>query len=454
MATVNTKRKLKSQVYRETVKPTVKKVNKILTSSASNDKRVKRLTKIVENHEFRMMNKTKKLSVLRRRDINGMLKSGIFSLDERKAVVSLIKHSKINTLNENTAKILDSNVSILVEAKLNDSILTEGFFGDIWDGLKNLGDKAKDALKSGWSKVKGIWSEFTDLVKSVVQALFVGIKKAFDKLVDLIKSLPAKMKEKITGDIHKAEKGAVKKEIKELGETSEFLLKYNKTTMLENDEMEKSVVSGNFTPEKDEKMNDKEVEAGFDNLEKIADGKILSGKMLNEIRHIMFTKPEMLNALIENKASSLILTEGGGFGHLESAIKNPLLSKVIYWAIQGIAVFMNPIGKIINVIFVTIAKKGLPALSNMTKAIGGPGVFAFAMLSGITGEVIETAIEIYSKVTKWHQIATFIPVIGPIFHTFENAFKVIGYSMIAYGVATTLYNVVSGLMEEGQEGAH
>lgn len=87
MATVNTKRKLKSQVYRETVKPTVKKVNKILTSSASNDKRVKRLTKIVENHEFRMMNKTKKLSVLRRRDINGMLKSGIFSLDERKAVV-------------------------------------------------------------------------------------------------------------------------------------------------------------------------------------------------------------------------------------------------------------------------------------------------------------------------------------------------------------------------------
>ena len=55
--------------------------------------------------------------------------------------------------------------------------LKEGFFGDIWDGLKGLGDKAKEAITGGWNKLKSIWAEFKELVQEVINSAKNGLLK-------------------------------------------------------------------------------------------------------------------------------------------------------------------------------------------------------------------------------------------------------------------------------------
>jgi hypothetical protein len=123
--------------------------------------------------------------------------------------------TKTKTLTESTIKKLDKSVKTIVESVEGDAVLSEGFFGDIWDGLKGLGDKAKEALSGGWSKVKAVWSEFKDLVTEVASACKDGFVKAFGSFADKAKGASAKVTDGAKEGLAKiTDKNAFLKEVK------------------------------------------------------------------------------------------------------------------------------------------------------------------------------------------------------------------------------------------------
>ena len=99
--------------------------------------------------------------------INALIRSRVFTINEQKAMRILFTKTKTTSLTEGTINELDNNVRFITKASEMEIRLSEGFFGDIWDGLKGLGDKAKEAITGGWNKVKAIWGEFKELVQEV-----------------------------------------------------------------------------------------------------------------------------------------------------------------------------------------------------------------------------------------------------------------------------------------------
>lgn len=431
---------IKKQIN-ETAKSTNKKISNVITSSNSFNNKMKKINKIMEVTEFKLINKSKKLSTLNKSTILGILKSGYLTLDEARAVKILLIKNRIYTLNENTAKILDGTVSIILESNYND-VLTEGVFGDILQSMKDLGDKAKEALKSGWSKVKGIWAEFTDLAKEVVAAFVEGLKSGYAKMGEYIKSGLSKIQGATKEKLEAADKSKLKQEVKDVSATFEFWNGYIKSDIVENKDIEAKVVKGDFNVEDDTKLDDKSLEVGLTGLEKIADSHIRRGALLSNYKTKLLSNVNVLNALAESRVSRMILSEGGGFKHLEGSIKNPLLKNIVTYAIQGIGWVLNPVGKILTKLIQEFGKKGLPALSDMTKKLGGPGVFTFPILVGLLAEAIETTLEVLHASKFVQELIALIPVIGQLFTAALHVVEPAAYAMIAYGIATLIYNLV------------
>jgi ElaB/YqjD/DUF883 family membrane-anchored ribosome-binding protein len=450
------KRTISSKIVNESVKPTVKKINKVINTNSSAAKKIKKVNKLVETMEFKLINKSKKLTNLTRTHINGMLKSGVFTNEERKAVAVLINKSKVYTLNENTAKILDGNVSIIMESNYTDKILTEGFFGDIWDGLKGLGDKAKDALKSGWSKVKGIWSEFTDLIKELVDYVKEALSTLLQKVSDFAKGKAKELKSKVEEKFKKLEKGAIKKEVGELKETYEFLTKKGET-LSEGEGWADKTIKGDFNAE-DLKLDDKTIEIGEKELEKIADSLIhkRNGLKLIEEKKSLLSDKEVLNALLESRAKRFLLSESGGFSHLKDSVKNPVLKKIVHYGMLGVGYLINPIGNAIKTIIEKAGPKLLPKLSEGVKKIGGPGIFVFAALSGLLAETIEVIYEVnHSYLAGGELIKSALTIItGGVSEAATSIIEGIAYTLIAIGVGTIIYNLIVGLIDSNPDAAH
>ena len=122
--------------------------------------------------------------VLSQLKLERIFNSGVLSDLEVKVLREYIEYRGSTLLiNENTIKMVDSE------------FLKEG----VIDWLKQKGQQATDALKSGWNTVKGLWSNFKDFVASLVQQIKSAFKKAYDfakkKLMQLagwIKDLPSK----------------------------------------------------------------------------------------------------------------------------------------------------------------------------------------------------------------------------------------------------------------------
>jgi hypothetical protein len=104
--------------------------------------------------------------------MNAMLKSGFFTVNESTALNVLFGASNTKSLNESTISTIDGIVNKVVESIDSNRVLSEGFLGDIWDGLKKLGNKAKEALSGGWNKVKAIWGEFKELTEAFVEICY------------------------------------------------------------------------------------------------------------------------------------------------------------------------------------------------------------------------------------------------------------------------------------------
>lgn len=315
--------------------------------------------------------------------ILSILESKVFTINERKALRVLFSKTKTKTLSENTINVLDENVKVISNSNEIEIRLREGFFGDIWDGLKGLGDKAKEAITGGWNKIKGIWAEFKELVQEVVNSAKNGLVKLCNMAKDVQISpeeLMGKLKnKKITADPD------LVKELKNLGTTGKWWTSswYDKWVL--NPTWETDVLSGKGTVQSEPDVAAADAEKGLESIPQL-ESLILK-------RNTLLANNQIVRALLERHINRKTIKESHAVEHLDDAIKNPALKKIIQYAIELIQWVFMPLAKLGQTVAKAAAPKILGLFSDATAKIGGPGAFAFELLGMLLGEFVEIYIK-------------------------------------------------------------
>lgn len=313
------------------------------------------------------------------RAIISLLKSNVFTLNEQKALRVLFSKTKTKSLTETSIKVLDENVNVISNSSEMEIRLREGFFGDIWDGLKGLGNKAKEAIAGGWSKLKAIWAEFKELVQEVINSA----KNGLVKLCDMAKGaqispdeIMGKLKDKkIIGDPDFV------KEMKELYQTGKWWTTSWYTSWVTSPSWEKDVLAGNGTIQEEPKVDPNAAAQGLDAIPQLEN--------LIYKRNELLSNNQVVKSLFERNQRRNRLSEGHAVEHLDDAIKNPALKKVIHYAIELIQWVFMPLAKLGQVVAKAAAPKILGLFSDATSKVGGPGAFAFELLGTMLGEFVE-----------------------------------------------------------------
>lgn len=395
---------------------------------------------------------TIKFTTLDESAINALLDSDIFTVNEAVAVRILFGKTKTKSLTESTMKKLDKSVKTIVESVEGDAILSEGFFSDIWDGLKGLGDKAKEALSGGWSKVKAIWGEFTELVTEVASACKDGLTKAFNSFADKAKGASAKVTDaakdlgsKIT------DKNAFVKEVKELNDSVTYVTKTFFDKWVAKPTWEKDMIAGSVAPSEDVKVDPAKAEDGLEDLKTMESVNKVKLNLIKE-RNKLFSNSNVIKELFRSSDARAFLMEGGGFAHLEGAIKNPFLKGVVEWGIKILQAVFIPLAKVAQIVAALVGKELLKKFSEAVKLMGGPGIFAFVVIGGLLSEVIEIAVK--SVTPNGPAIAAmFIPGLAPLVLAAQGLITTVKAVLTIYTVATIFINVVPVLQKAGSGSA-
>ena len=382
--------------------------------------------------------------------MNAMLKSGFFTVNESTALNVLFGASNTKSLNESTISTIDGIVNKVVESIDSNRVLTEGFFGDIWDGLKKLGNKAKEALSGGWNKVKAIWGEFKELTEAFVEVMKDGFRKGLDSakkfamdqvnsVKDEVMTLAAPVLDKLD-NIGEEKKFA--NEVVNAYETGQWVATQMRGQVVEKGQWATDVVKGNGQPEEPPAVDPKAMEKGFEEL-KQEEG-IQTRKKLIESKTRLFSNPNFLRELYIS--SQKRLNEGGsGAAHLEDALGNSWLKKAVHWCVQVFQWALIPLAKAAQEY---AQKKGPELLETASKSInflGGPGVYKFPMLGLIVAELLEIVIKTFTPGTadaaKW-VAGIFYPPLVPILATADTVIKIIKTILLVYTVGTILFNLI------------
>jgi hypothetical protein len=370
--------------------------------------------------------------------INSLIRSRVFTINEQKAMRILFTKTKTTSLTEGTINELDNNVRFISKSNEMEIRLSEGFFGDIWDGLKGLGDKAKEAITGGWSKLIAIWGEFKELVQEVINSAKNGLLKlcniganvenAGQEIVNSIKN------KKVIYDPD------FKKEIKQLAETGGWW----KTSWFQKwvvaPEWEKDVLSGTGTVDEEPKIDAKSAEQGLTAIPQLES---LIGK-----RNSLLSDYHVVSELLKRNRKKNNISEAHAVEHLDDAIKNPALKKVVHYAIELIQWVFIPFAKLGQVVAKWAGPKALAAFSNATKTVGGPGVYTFELLGTLFAEMLEVLVKKFTgKMTVEFVATTLFPGVGIAVSTVE----VIHYALLCWTVANILINLTDVVDKEKVE---
>jgi hypothetical protein len=383
--------------------------------------------------------------------INSLLESDVFTKNEASAMRILFSKTKTKTLSESVIKKLDKSVKTIVESKHGDPILSEGFFGDIWDGLKGLGDKAKEVLSGGWGKVKAIWGEFTELVKEVAAACKDGFQKAFATFGQMAKAEASKVGDAAKKSVDKiTDKVAFAKEVKELMQCASYITTTFFDKWISKPTWEKDVIAGSVAPTEEVKVDPAKAEDGLEDLKTMESFNKMKLNLIKERNNIL-SNIDVINELLNSSNSRAFLMEGGGFAHLEGAIKNPFLKGIVEWSVKIIQAVFIPIAKIAQVVTGMVAKELFKKFSEGVKLLGGPGVFGFAILSGLLAEGLELVVKAYTDPGPKLLAALFPPLV-PIVAAAEGLIATIKGALAFYTYATIFINIVPvlQLLEKGK----
>lgn len=384
--------------------------------------------------------------------INSMLKSGFFTVNESNALSILFSKTGTSHLNENSIKSLDKTVNTIVETNEIDMVLLEGFFGDIWDGLKKMGDKAKEAILGGWGKVKAIWGEFKEIIQELVNNVKDGMIKLFDEGKNMAMSEYNKLKTKAAETVNAAlsklddvnEKKKLADDLGDAYETGQWVSsKFKGIVTGAQAKWFTDTIAGKGTPEEPPKVNPDQVEAGFEELKQ--EESVISLKSLVKERNGLFSDSKVLKELYES--SKRKLNEAGGAAHLEDAIENPVLKKIVGYGVNLLQWAMIPVAKLAQKLGTMAGQAILKKISEGVKFFGGPGIFAFAVLGAIFGEILEIYIKgktadlspakLGAKLIKY-----LVPGLGPMIKVAETLLSALKTFLLIYTVGTILLNLV------------
>lgn len=359
--------------------------------------------------------------------LSALIQSKVFTVNEQTALRVLFSKTKTNSLTENSVKLLDENVKIISNLSEIELRLKEGFFGDIWDGLKKLGDKAKEAIAGGWSKLKTIWSEFKELVQEVINSAKNGLLK----LCNMAKTSTAADAENMVKDL--VSKGKLKwdddlkTEAKQLKDSSAYWVNdwYNEWVV--KPFWEKDVLAGKGTVDEEPKIDSKEAEQGLTAIPAMEN--------LIHKRNSLLSNYKVVNELLKRNS----LREAHSVEHLDDAIKNPALRKVVHYAIELIQWAFIPFAKLGQIVGKWAGPKFLSMFSNATKTIGGPGVYAFELLGTIFGELLEVLLK---KLGQKFATGIVKDIMFPGYGLSENVVSFIQNALLIWTVANICINLV------------
>jgi hypothetical protein len=407
--------------------------------------------KKIKNRQFA---ESMKYISMNEQDISNILDSGIFTKNESFALNVLFSKTKTSRINETIISKLDRSVKIISESKPNSKVLSEGFFGDIWDGLKNMGDKAKDALVGGWSKLKAIWGEFKELTQELVNNMSEGFGKAIDWAKGEATSFFNQQKQKaidaFNASLQKMDDINEKKKLgADLGhayETGQWVVtKFKEKVSSPKATWFNDVLSGKGNPEApSDKLDDTEVQDGFEELKQEEGINSKRDGLIRE-RNQFFSNYDVVKNLYEMSVKRL--NEGGGAAHLEDAVSNPVLKNVIHWGINLLQYALIPIAKFGQKLAETAANKFLNNMSGVVKFFGGPGQYAFPVIALIFAEIIEIVIKNktaeYSPAKLGLKLAEFlVPGLKPIIITAKGILTALKTFLLIWTIGNILFNLV------------
>jgi hypothetical protein len=333
---------------------------------------------------------------------------------------------------------LDNNIRFITKASEMEIRLKEGFFGDIWDGLKGLGEKAKDAITGGWSKLKAIWVEFKELVQEVINSAKNGLLKlcnmtktaSIADAQNMVKDLASKGKLKIDDDF--------KKELLQLKESSIWWTTEWYQKWIVKPFWEKDVLSGKGNVDEEPKIDSKEAEKGLETIP------ALEG--LIKKKNSLLSNYNIVSELLKRNRKRNSLKEAHAVEHLDDAIKNPALRKVVHYAVELIQWAFIPFAKLGQIIGKWVGPKLLSSFSNTTKIFGGPGIYTFELLGTIFGELLEIVVK---KMATKYATGMIKDIMFPGFGLSENVVDAIHNALLLWTIANILINLVDSAEKEG-----
>lgn len=400
------------------------------TWKRDDEMKLKSILKEVHKTQYSQINKIKKYAVIDEVALNGILSSGVLPKSQSKILREYFESKKITRITE----------SVVRRVEMDTKYLTEG----IKDWFKKKGEQAMAAFEKGWGAVKGIWKNFTDVVKEFVEKM----KQMFKKIKDWVMGKISALASKIAGIVddkfiskfkedHPHDHNDLKTEFEQVGKTATHATQFFADKLEKGAAFAKEVLDGSAEPKGVDPLKPEEAEDGAEELQQEA------RNMYIEI----FSNKKNLQELMR-----LPITESG---HLTDKIKNPVIRKVVEYAVFIVKAVLSPASTIVALFIKSYAKNLMQTVSTfVNKALDGPGVFEFAILSLMAAEVFEVIQDLLGAIFHFDLVIDAMKVGFPAIAPFLDGLHLpihLGHIAVgSYALFTVIYNL-SSLFDKHEE---
>ena len=386
-----------------------------------NDMNLKHLLNEINKNQMRGVKKLRKYAVIDEIALTGILNSGVLPSKQSSILKEYFNSKKINRINESVIKRVDQDMKYLSEGLI--------------DWFKKKGEQAKAAFEKGWSAVKGIWKNFSDVVKEFVIKLKEIFKKISDWALEKVKALASKLgsivNEKFIKKFkedHPHEHSDLKTEFGQVKETASHLKGYFTNNLENGGAFEDKIINGSVDPkEEPDDISPAEADKAAKELAQEAYG----------IYKEIFSKKENLKEIM-----NLQITESG---HLTDNIKNPIVRNIIEFCVFMLKVILSPFSTVVGVVIKTIMKETMTATSKFCNALGGPGVFKFAIISLLAAEIFEVVEDLLANIFNFKNllsvVSTAFPLLAPFIEGAHIAFHIGHLAVGTYALFTVIHNL-------------
>lgn len=381
---------------------------------------------------------------------------------------------------------------------LNESEIYEGIWSSIVSGASTLADKGKKALEWGMKTLGNIGS-FLKGLKDYIVAFFKKVVEYGKKVSkQILGGITGKIEEKFENRQKKFSEEAVKSEGQQYKETVEWFGDGVEKLLGdgEKDAMTAAQEAGSESEEEKEKLIDGIKNKMIDNAEKKLkenDERIYI-RVINELRKSKdFDFADLVIAseisaksktLAENATEDDLLTDDfllelfGWEKKKEAEKEEPkvdgspedkkkgLLSKVAKGVSTIVSIFVSgPVWLFEKITEFLLREAAFPMVSAVIAKCGGPGVFKFAITSGVMAILLATIVEFGLDIIKTATgtdaldgILHAVHGLNPL-HIVEHALHIPGGAAVAKGIAVgwcayQAYNHISHLLHADHEKGH